>query len=79
MGDADVEVLLSASMWTVVWSMKGGAHLAGEHALPDKLVQLHLILVQVGLQVVGVTEAGGGAYGLVGFLGALGPSLVGAR
>ena len=36
---------------------EGGAHLAGDHAFPDELIEFHLVLVQVGLQVVGVTEA----------------------
>ena len=57
---------------------EGGAHLAGDHALPDKFVEFHLVLVQVGLKIVRVTEAGGWAYGLVGLLGGLGPGLVGA-
>ncbi len=57
----------------------GGRHLARHRALPDQLVELGLLLIEIGRHRVGVPRRIGRADGLVRFLRVLGLGLVLAR
>ncbi len=46
-------------------------HLAGQHASPDKAVEPELVVVEIGLQRIGIPPNGSGSDGLVSFLGRL--------
>ena len=54
----------------------GGGHLAGDEALPDELVNLELIVLQVGLHLVRSAQDGAGTDGFVSVLRVLRLGLV---